>query len=385
MQVRYVNKALQRFDSTQVIPVQFVMFTLSVIIGSAILYRDFEKTTGDSVGKFVGGCLLTFSGVYLITSGRRPQDDENDDDEESDEEGEERINLINQDPTDSEIAPRQKRNAGSLQQSSGHVHNGDATYDELSESRRSSRVSFAESSSRPRTPKMYSNSSRVPTSVPLIEAKDEEEIPHLNNPWKTSAEDPLKHHGLPGTASQPALPTEAQTALSDHLKPSPLGRASSQGNVHTHPNLQQSPTPPEPVRPVTPVTRHSIARMMPGPFISPLSGGLSVVVADTLRRGVDSSRAKRPKLGIRRSKSGSQRLAHGAAGSSYYEETGTSPTKLSDPDNISKSLDNNGGTWSRVTRTRSLSNTLGDLFRGKRQPLESRDGQGDEEAGPSGS
>lgn len=43
MQVKYVNNALQRFDSTQVIPVQFVMFTLSVIIGSAVLYRDFEK------------------------------------------------------------------------------------------------------------------------------------------------------------------------------------------------------------------------------------------------------------------------------------------------------------------------------------------------------
>ena len=37
MQVRYVNKALQRFDSTQVIPIQFVLFTLCVIIGSAVL------------------------------------------------------------------------------------------------------------------------------------------------------------------------------------------------------------------------------------------------------------------------------------------------------------------------------------------------------------
>ncbi|KAG0123763.1 magnesium transporter NIPA-domain-containing protein [Tuber indicum] len=42
LQVKYVNRALQRFDSTQVIPTQFVLFTISVILGSAILYRDFE-------------------------------------------------------------------------------------------------------------------------------------------------------------------------------------------------------------------------------------------------------------------------------------------------------------------------------------------------------
>ncbi|KAG5929373.1 hypothetical protein E4U42_006113 [Claviceps africana] len=78
MQIRYVNKALQRFDSTQVIPVQFVLFTLCVILGSAVLYRDFEKTTPKQAAYFVGGCLLTFFGVFLITSGRqqKEQDDE---------------------------------------------------------------------------------------------------------------------------------------------------------------------------------------------------------------------------------------------------------------------------------------------------------------------
>ncbi|KAF3770165.1 DUF803-domain-containing protein, partial [Cryphonectria parasitica EP155] len=70
MQIRYVNKALQRFDSTQVIPIQFVSFTLCVIIGSAVLYRDFERTTPERAIKFIGGCFLTFFGVFLITSGR---------------------------------------------------------------------------------------------------------------------------------------------------------------------------------------------------------------------------------------------------------------------------------------------------------------------------
>src|SRR5208282_5277293 len=93
MQVRYVNKALQRFDSTQVIPVQFVLFTLSVIIGSAVLYRDFEKTTVERAVKFVGGCLLTFFGVFLITSGRDSLTDDSDDEDEG---NDERIGLMEQ-------------------------------------------------------------------------------------------------------------------------------------------------------------------------------------------------------------------------------------------------------------------------------------------------
>jgi len=68
MQIRYLNRGLQNFDSTQVIPVQFVLFTLSVIIGSAVLYRDFERTDVDHALKFILGCTLTFGGVYLITS-----------------------------------------------------------------------------------------------------------------------------------------------------------------------------------------------------------------------------------------------------------------------------------------------------------------------------
>lgn len=80
MQIRYVNKALQRFDSTQVIPIQFVLFTLCVIVGSAVLYRDFEKTTPRQAATFVGGCLLTFFGVFLITSGRKQKESDQEED-----------------------------------------------------------------------------------------------------------------------------------------------------------------------------------------------------------------------------------------------------------------------------------------------------------------
>lgn len=70
LQIKYINRALKRFDSTQVIPTQFVLFTISVIVGSAVLYRDFEAVGKDRMLKFVTGCALTFAGVYLISSKR---------------------------------------------------------------------------------------------------------------------------------------------------------------------------------------------------------------------------------------------------------------------------------------------------------------------------
>ncbi|RUS31543.1 hypothetical protein BC938DRAFT_477609 [Jimgerdemannia flammicorona] len=108
IQIKYLNKALQRFDSTEVIPTQFVLFTISAITGSAVLYRDFEDMDTQKmtryvsprlvvldvenehmredviltivtpyphllhfmVRRFVCGCLLEFLGVYLITSNR---------------------------------------------------------------------------------------------------------------------------------------------------------------------------------------------------------------------------------------------------------------------------------------------------------------------------
>lgn len=71
LQVKYVNRALKRFDSTEVIPTQFVLFTISVIVGSAILYRDFETVSNRKMTLFAIGCTLTFTGVYLISSRRK--------------------------------------------------------------------------------------------------------------------------------------------------------------------------------------------------------------------------------------------------------------------------------------------------------------------------
>jgi drug/metabolite transporter (DMT)-like permease len=102
MQIKYLNRALQRFNATMVIPTQFVMFTLSVIIGSAILYRDFERESAADGGKFVGGCALTFLGVWCITSGR--SDNEDGEEETSDvEEEEDTVDLVDHEGTQADV------------------------------------------------------------------------------------------------------------------------------------------------------------------------------------------------------------------------------------------------------------------------------------------
>ncbi|KAM0804858.1 magnesium transporter NIPA-domain-containing protein, partial [Usnea florida] len=108
-QIRYVNRALQRFDSTQVIPVQFVLFTISVIIGSAVLYRDFQAADASRIGKFFGGCALTFLGVYLITSGRAGNDSEGDTDDYDNEEN--TIGLVDEERYQDDIDKNQGNTA----------------------------------------------------------------------------------------------------------------------------------------------------------------------------------------------------------------------------------------------------------------------------------
>jgi hypothetical protein len=346
------------------------------------------------VGKFIGGCALTFFGVFLITSGR-PSREDGDEEEQSDGEGEERISLTQHENSGQEGYKYNEYN--SIRRRSALQDDDTGNDDSLSDSRRSSRVSFADQP-RPRTPQTYLNSSYQPSGrlIPSIlpaGIDGAEDTPLLNNPWKTSTDDLLRnsrHPGIQSVVSTPHLPSEAQTSSKDSLKPPPITRTTSQSNVHTHPNLQTSPAQPQgdrPDRPMTPA-RHSISRMMPGPLLSPLSGGLSAVVADSLLRGIEAPRSKssrRPRLGLKRKKSGSQRLSNYSI-DDEEDELGTSPSKSGTHTNghdMSKSLGTDGtnAQWSRITRARSLSNTLGDLFRGKRQKVDTPD---DEEAGPSG-
>lgn len=67
LQIRYLNRALMNFDSKIVIPTQFVFFNLAAIVGSAILYRDFEHVDFHTFVTFVYGCATTFLGVFILT------------------------------------------------------------------------------------------------------------------------------------------------------------------------------------------------------------------------------------------------------------------------------------------------------------------------------
>lgn len=67
VQLMYLNRALEFFDARLVIPTQFVLFTVSTIVGSSILYRDFEHMGAARIAGFAAGCALTFLGVYVLS------------------------------------------------------------------------------------------------------------------------------------------------------------------------------------------------------------------------------------------------------------------------------------------------------------------------------
>ncbi|KAH6601511.1 hypothetical protein BASA50_001549 [Batrachochytrium salamandrivorans] len=66
LQVQHLNRALSAFDSVEVIPTNFVLFTTSSIVGSSILYNDLQRTNSLALL----GVVCMFFGVVLIT-GRR--------------------------------------------------------------------------------------------------------------------------------------------------------------------------------------------------------------------------------------------------------------------------------------------------------------------------
>ena len=285
-QIRYVNRALQRFNSTQVIPVQFVLFTISVIIGSAVLYRDFQSADASRFGKFFGGCALTFLGVYLITGGRAGKDDEADADDLDDEENaiglvdEERYETYRDESDGSEEVSARRRSSVSF------------AIGAPTRSRRSSQQQVNRRPSSTRTPpRLLSHTSAASSESPASE-----------DYWQS-----------PGKVSSSSRPRISDSAISSPLLPSEAQRT------------QPPATPNNPSTPSRPsqLSRRSIARLTPGPYVSPLSSSLSAVVADELRRGQDSpTTARRRPAGLRTSKS--QRATMSSSG----DESAASPSPL---------------------------------------------------------
>lgn len=302
MQIKYVNKALQRFDSTQVIPVQFVLFTLSVIIGSAILYRDFEHTTVERTVKFVSGCLLTFFGVFLITSGR-PGQSTHEDDSDSDDEislASQHASATNGNGINSDYFPDGMANKyAAIDPSPLHqeVHSSPTPSMESFPplSRRTSKVSwgghsYVESPSKDRNDRRGSRDERRGSRDARCGSQTHQPRPP----------------NLRVTSASSTLPTEF-SPLIDFDNTTPLRPPFDHFTSQNAANLTaRSDSALAAVPPSTPSgTRGAISRVsgtiLPGPFISPLSSSLSVVIADNLRRGTDiyGSR-RRPKLSFSR-------------------------------------------------------------------------------------
>ena len=353
MQIKYVNRALQRFDATQVIPVQFVLFTLSVIVGSAVLYRDFERTSGEDAGKFVGGCALTFFGVWLITSGRSSHHDE-DDDEDREPEPEDAINLIGERYTD-ELDGTSEEVAGSTRRSST-----------------ARALSYRDEDSRPVTPniKVTPTDPTTPRSRP---ASADIMYSLVANPWTSSNEPeyrapPLNRHtSTPVLPSEAAPPTLASTSDPELAPPRTPTRGKSSNEVPTTPGsgLRRLRTGD---RMGNMSNRNSIA----GPLLaSPLSTSLSTMVQDLKRGGSIRDRDVRRRESV---------LGLGRGGEQEDRDM------LGEPLSRRQTRDSEGagpvtpGGGRMGGRGRSLSGTLNELWRGIRGQS-SREDLGGEEGG----
>ncbi|KAJ0415988.1 magnesium transporter NIPA-domain-containing protein [Aspergillus carlsbadensis] len=303
MQIRYINKALQRFDSTQVIPTQFVLFTLSVIIGSAVLYRDFESYTPARAGKFVGGCFLTFLGVYFITSGRVRADDESS--YSTDEE--EAIGLLpgeryrdGVDLSPPQIARGRNKAVprtpalldGALDSPAGSLLSRDL--EDLDDSQSTPRAAAVSAASPSPAGSLAADSLSEPSPGSSTSSRP---LSLLRNPWadgrepdvKTAISEPIDRPTTP----PPRQSFNASSTVLLRFPPAPdadgLSADGPQANTRTN-TVPQTPTR----KARTSISSH----FSPGPLFSTLSGGFSAVVADSIRRG-EMSPAKERRIARR--------------------------------------------------------------------------------------
>jgi hypothetical protein len=373
MQIKYVNRALKRFDATQVIPTQFVIFTLSVIIGSAVLYRDFEKQSGEDAGKFIGGCAMTFLGVYLITSARERPSDEEDGFEDDDEAiilrpGETYHDVAGLDGND---LRRQSSLPNSILEEDELETNGNGsvyTHHGAISSLPELNVPATPTTSGDYRPAFTSSSTYAPPSSTAMHSPSAERIWTAPEDQSTSARRSMQRllrplskifpnqdsHTLPrtlkSTHSAPMLPTEAQLPRPQ----TPQSNTSAEGT-----------TPTTPITPYTQdgshlLSRHSIADLIPGPFTSTLSSPLSAIVADSLRRGVDVNSLKprrRRRLPGLPQRNGLRPRGNSEADARVGTHPDGSSSSIPTNDSEQETLDE-----SRDLR-RSLSNTVGDFFR----------------------
>lgn len=275
MQIKYVNRALQRFNSTMVIPTQFVMFTISVIIGSAVLYRDFERESPEDAGKFVGGCALTFFGVWCITSGRTTDQDEHDED---DVEGN-AVSLVDEEGIMPEIHERDgpDRNTSIVAES---LKAASLNRSQTADVGSLPRVQVRAPTFGTTPPGVRELNEHLPEMTPgVASAVHESSAAALHGDGQnTSPQKPVMH----ATTSAPIVP---QTSGASTLRPkTPLSRAPSgppERPSPSRPSVSRGQTA-EPGGSSRLLEKRSVLNL--GPLTSPLSGSLAAIVADEIRK-----------------------------------------------------------------------------------------------------
>ncbi|KAI7969521.1 hypothetical protein EIK77_005151 [Talaromyces pinophilus] len=271
------------------------------LFGSAVLYRDFESATLSRSLKFVGGCALTFLGVYFITSGRVRNDD---DISYGDEDEEEAVGFLNEEryrdsidqPSPSDPRPQQTNNiSGPLRRYS--VRSATSEGQSLSTPKgllspvgSDHEGSFSEDSL----------SQELTTPSPPLRSHS-----LTDNPWASpghagqtpSQHNPLVQESTPATppSRQPHVEQTPPLLFKFPVAPTHDDHTSSANNEpHGQPtqSLQlpdaKTPTGRRRSTPRTPQSnaRNSVTlRLTPSPLIAPLSSTLSAVVADSLLRG----------------------------------------------------------------------------------------------------
>ncbi|RKF60036.1 NIPA-like protein 2 [Erysiphe neolycopersici] len=274
LQVRYLNKALQRFDSTQVIPVQYLTFTLSVIVGSTILYRDMDRISVENAIKFTGGCLLAFLGVWLITSGRPSNEDDDDNRHISIQKSlDEQLGVLNVDE--------------SLKSTSASIRGQDEVFVNSSNARKmkipiennidSSRV-YSYPSSR-----MFTNLTQTVDARGVFY----ETSPLLDKNQNSHPDGLLLRFSSVNERNflVQSQNNEAQTSTTNPSGPHTISRPSLLRHARTLPNILESTKVEIP----STSNRVPVPRLKPGSFITSLSGGLSGATIDSFRRGINSS------------------------------------------------------------------------------------------------
>lgn len=224
------------------------------------------------------------------------------------------------------------------------VHDGG----EDNRQRRESSISFAvENGTLRHKPTGSRGDSSPRTPPPLLShtsttSSNAAESAFHENPWQASQDRPRP---LESTISSPLLPSQAQRSNPPATPRTPREHRLSSSKAG---------------RPST-LSRGSMARLTPGPLISPLSSSLTAVVADNLRKGLDSpTTRRRPGPGLRQSRS--QR----ATRSSTVGDDAVSPSlpnATRSPLEDTRREDRPANTG----RAQSVGTTLGEFFRLKRE------------------